>query len=711
MISELTYSGTDDTGTKTADRNPLRDQAVSSPLPVNFDGRHKAGSSEPGETRAVMPVVDVSPDWVAGAEPAQSELSAPRAGACIPPAGASILTVSAAKTTAKWQLILEAYFALVARQPDISYPAAAGHLGVSVPTLHRIVNIYAKRQTLSPALANCGRKPPVLPTDDELACVREIYIKLDESEARGRGLGSSKVTAYRLAAKSDDPRITETFRAVVLKRNRKTVPPSWLRLLDTPASVIASARDSRTTAAHYINTPRGRTYIDEAGQEIPLRAGTIFEADDGTLNFYAWIPWPFGGDKCSDKFGVRLGRWQLLAAVDGRWEMCVGFDIVARERSSYRGEDSSAIIGRIMLEVARPELWRLERGSWESKAVRGALDLCQQRVQNAWHSKQKSAVERFFDRLWTPASLIPGHVGRDQARAKQTTELAMACQDGRKDPRQHFISLDDATSRVIGAVQFINSEPIESRSGWGRWIPEERFAAQMAEHQPARLDKSFAIFFAREQRVWTVRGCVVGGNVQGPLLSFPIYFQHEALWQFEGCKVKAFFDPYTSDVTGTLVLAEDFRGCKAGHIIATEVPALELPPQVVLAADGWAGTEEQQRQLAVRKAIGKAVRTEKWNYLGGRRTEARDGFGNLAVRGGTPAAPALPAARSDSAPTVQTPARDTALGTATVPASRGGNPFAIRPPSDDQIRSRREKLAHNATLARQRMADTILQET
>lgn len=623
-------------------------------------------------------------------------------GTVLAPSRNSLLTTAAAKTGAKWQATLDAYNALLARTPDISYPAAAAELGVSVPTLYRIVNVYAKR-SLEPALANCGRKPPVLPTADELACVKEIFIQLDESEARGRGLGSSKVTAYRLAAKSEDPRISDTFRAVVLQRNRKSVPPSWERLLETTASVIARSRDSRTTTAHYITTPRGRTYVDEAGQEIPMRAGTIFEADDGTLNFYAWIPWPFGGDKCSDKFGVRLGRWQLLAVVDARWEMCVAFDIVARDRSSYRGEDSAALIGRTMLEVGKPELWRLERGSWESKSVRGALDLCQQRVQNAWHSKQKSAVERFFDRLWTPASLIPGHVGRDQARAKQMTELALACQDGRHDPRKHFISLDDATSRVIGAIQFINSEPIESRSGWGRWIPQERFESQMSEQPAPVLDESYRVFFAREQRVWTVRGCIVGGAVTGPLLKFPVYFQHEALWEFEGCKVKAFFDPYTSEVTGTLVLQDDWRGYKAGHIIATDIPALELPPQFVLAADGWAGAEDQQRQLAVRKAIAKAVRTEMWNYRGGRRTEARDGFGNSVTRNGTPSAPELQPTRSEAAPTLQTPARE-ALSPA---PARSGNPFAIRPPSEEQIQSRRDRLAHKAELARQRMEENL----
>jgi hypothetical protein len=234
-------------------------------------------------------------------------------------------------------------------------------------------------------------------------------------------------------------------------------------------------------------------------------------------------------------------------------------------------------------------------------------------------------------------------VGRDRGRAKAVTDLAIACQDGRRDPREHFISLEDATRRVAGCVEFVNGEPIESKSGWGTWVPQERFVAQLDEDMTAgrarRLPDNFSIFFSREQRVWTVRGCCVGGSVDGPCVKFPVYFQCEQLWEFEGCKVKAFFDPYTENVQGTLVLMDEWRSYKPGHIIASDVPALDLPPQFVMAADGWAGDEEQKRQLAIRKAVAKAVRTEMWNYRGGRRTEARDGLGNVAVvnqsRGGS----------------------------------------------------------------------------
>jgi len=507
---------------------------------------------------------------------------------------------------------------------------------------------------LIPRTHQRGRNPSYQPTEAELALVRSIYLKLDDSKR-----GGSKVAAYRLAAKSHSPEISELFRGVVLNRRSRTLPPSWERLLQTPQSVIQHLRDKTKLFGTYINTPRGRYYVAATGEEMPLRCGSVFESDDGTLNFYAYIPWPFGGDKCSDRFGVRLGRWQFLPIVDVASEFCLSFDIVARFHSSYRGEDVRGLFGRTFAEVARPEALRLERGSWESEIVRHALELASIPVFNAWEPKHKNAVERFFDRLWTPLSLIPGHVGRDRGRFSEVQDIALNCQDGRRDPREHFLSLEDATSRVVGAVEFCNGEPIESRSGWGRWTPQQRWVEQVGNRpsipsplasrtSPLTLmPEQLRVFFSREQRDWTVRGNLLGGNVAGPDVKFPVYFQTEELWQFEGCLVRCYFDPYADPVLGTLVLQKEWRSYSRGHVIARDVPALELPPQIVLAADGWGNSDAHNRSLAVRKAIAKAVRTETWDWSGKRTSKARDGMGNEARRESAGVGPVCPHTAAD----------------------------------------------------------------
>ncbi|MES2219389.1 MAG: hypothetical protein V4587_00295 [Acidobacteriota bacterium] len=551
---------------------------------------------------------------------------------------------------------------------------AARALGIGEITLWRLERAVETRgnDAFHPQHHLCGRRPDLLPTDKELECVRQIYVKLNESTVRGRGLGSTKVGAYRLAAKSSDDRIGEEFRRVVLKRKSKTLPPTWERLLDAPASVLQKVREDGSTFGSYISTPRGLTYVNVEGEEKAIRAGTITESDDGTINFPCVVPWPFGGDKCTEKYGVKVGRFQLLPAIDVRTRMCTAFDVVIRAKSSYRGEDATALFGRLFEDIGMPEVMRLERGSWESDIVRSALKLANVPVFNAWHSKQKNAVENFFDRLWTPLSLMKGDVGRYRGDNKENTDLVLQCQEGRRDPREHFPTVEEAIKGISGAVEFVNSEPIESKN-WGRWIPQQLYIEQGGK-ELRKMDGALRIFFSREQRTWTVRQACLGGKVPGPLIEFPVYFQCAELWEFEGCKVKCYFDPYASAVTGTLVLQDNWRGLKPGHVIARDVPALDLPPQIVLAAD-WAGAGEHDRSLQVRKAISKAVRTETWNWLGKRTSEARDGLGNVVI------------------------------------AERGRNAEASAAPARQDRPQRRESVAVLAPASRERVAESTRFET
>jgi hypothetical protein len=96
-----------------------------------------------------------------------------------------------------------------------------------------------------------------LPAESEVAIVRSIYARLDESTPRGRGRGSSKIVAFRIAAKSEEyqDKISQLFRDTVLKRRTKSVPPSWAHLLDVPASVPRAVRDRFTVTIHSISTP------------------------------------------------------------------------------------------------------------------------------------------------------------------------------------------------------------------------------------------------------------------------------------------------------------------------------------------------------------------------------------------------------------------------------------------------------------------------
>ncbi len=606
-------------------------------------------------------------------------------------------------TANRRQLLAQAYDRLAATEPaPLSRRRAAGLLQAPLSTLHELLKLWqptagqpdeARYAALIPGRST-GRPGKYKLEGEELAAVRAIYARLDESEARGRGLGSSRFVACRLAAQSEDPRITPEFRALINSLTTRSLPGSIASALDTPTSILARVRDRRSTLTTYVSTPRGRTWVDEHGREHPTRPGDCLSADDGTVNFYAWIPWPFGGDKCSDKYGVKLGKWQLLTVIDDRSEMCLAFDVVARQSSAYRAADVAALMGRAMIDIAKPQWWLLERGSWESDHVKHCLSLANTRVKRAWESKQKSAVERTFDRLWTPLSLVRGHAGRDRGRFKQITDIALACQSGARDPREWFDDLPTGMKGIIRSVEFINGETIESRSGWGSWVPQERWQAALAANPPDKVPGNLSIFYAREQRVRQVKGGALSFSCECPEVRFPVHFQCEELWEYEGCQVKAYFDPYSDPCLGTLVLEDaQWRGHKRGHIIARDVPALELAPQAVF-QDGWT-SESAERSLAVRKAIAKAVRTETWNYLGARSTTARDGMGNVAQAesGGVRERGSEPGSAGIRAGEI---ARPTHLPTSSPPRSRS----PLSPPTEEEFARRSQRAAEDAALAR-----------
>lgn len=527
---------------------------------------------------------------------------------------------------AELRSIWRRYQALAASGMSQTQSAAA--LGISPAKLTRLKQRVAAVGSAGLARAyGSGRPCDYVPTDAEIACVREIYASLDAGEIRGPNTGSSKIAAYRMAARSNDPRVSELFRGYVLRRQTKRLPNSWMRLLDQTESVMRVIRQPSRLHV-YISTPRKPTWVNAEGAEVPLRAGDLFESDDGTVNFYCWVPWPFGGDKCSDKYGVRLGRYQLLPVVDVRSRFITAFHFIARGKSSYRGEDVMALFGDTFRGPGKPQVLRLERGSWESQIVRDALELARVPVVNAWHAKQKNAVENCFDRLWTPMSRIKGHAGRDRGQIEQTTDLAIQCQEGRRDPREFFPAMQAAMSEIVAAVEYTNTEPVNSRD-WGTWVPQEVYVRQTTERPLPTLDPELSIFFAREQRRWTVRGGLVGNSVEGPLLKVPIYFQTAELWEFEGILTRCYFDPYASEIRGTIVLDEDWKGLQRGHLIARDVPAMDLPPTAVLRQD-YGSEAEAQKTLAVRKAMTEAVRTEAWTWLGQRSSTARDGMGNVA---------------------------------------------------------------------------------
>lgn len=56
------------------------------------------------------------------------------------------------------------------------------------------------------------------------------------------------------------------------------------------------------------------------------------------------VPWPWGGDKCSDRYGVRVGRFQLLCGVDDASHYCPAFQFTMRPDPYWLLNDKTGLV-------------------------------------------------------------------------------------------------------------------------------------------------------------------------------------------------------------------------------------------------------------------------------------------------------------------------------------------------------------------------------
>lgn len=249
----------------------------------------------------------------------------------------------------------------------------------------------------------------------------------------------------------------------------------------------------------------------------PLRAGQRASWDDATINFGVVVPWPWRGDACADKYGVRLGRFQLLVCHDDASSFVPTWSYVIRFEQSYRGEDVAAAMIRTSRDVGCFENYVLEGGVWKSNRVQAVLDHLQIGHINAQGRPQCKLVEKFFGKLWTVISaLAKGHVGRYQAEDKATSELYVACRQGRKDPRKYFPMLSEATDIIARAIDYCNHDRWESRE-YGKWVPADVWARDTAAHPLRPMPANAEWLMAPAIVTRKVTKAALRATVPGPL--------------------------------------------------------------------------------------------------------------------------------------------------------------------------------------------------
>lgn len=521
-----------------------------------------------------------------------------------------------------------------------SYPSlrvAAVAMGVSESSLCKWRQAHARGglDALMPASGNSGRKPMVEPSADESKALRKIYAATNAGRDRG-----SEVTAARLFAQSDA--CSEPLRHAILKprSSKHSLPQSVRRAIRVPAAVVRHIRAPHAASLVGPHIPGWMRMTVDAGtgERRRLFAGERLSFDDGSMNFVLWVPWPWGGCDCSEKYQVKVGRFQLLAGTCDGYDFCPGASLVARPSQGYRTADPIGAMSRVFLSVGAPDRVILERGTWETHAMGDFLEAVGVGVEHV-HSPHHKLVEGWWNRLWTRMSVDGPQIGRYRGEMEWETYLYLACRAGRKDPREHFWGIERAMAWIEECVRWLNSEPVESDM-YGKWVPVEAWEDGMARRPMRRIDPDHAWAAAPERAEWTVRkNGMIGGRIPCPLgPSVDYHFAAESLHRYEGARCRVYFDPATSPVEATLVLADPYKGTPAGTLIARRVPCTSDAPMVARTPEGWRCSCRDGNlgdAMAARKAARNAVRTESFAITGrrtrARQSEIRDGWGNRAA--------------------------------------------------------------------------------
>jgi hypothetical protein len=512
------------------------------------------------------------------------------------------------------------------RESGQSWPAVAAALGIGVATAQRWHNRRAMLAAGYDRALLCGkstgRKPLYVPSAEELVLLKKTYLKTNLADGTG-----SKSLAARIVANSDH--VSDELRHAVLKprASKHTLTKTIRDAMHISPDLIRHHRQPKENRLGGVFAP-GSLRIATDGTRR-LRAGERFSFDDGSVNFVMCVPWPWGGDRCSDKYGVRVGRFQLLVGHDDASSFVPGFTFTMRPRESYRAADATAAMFRLCRDAGKPDEIVAEGGAWQAHRSMDFFRASGVNMIDASGRPHKKLIENWFNRAWTAMSLIDGQIGRYRAEMERENNLLTRCQAGREDPRNHFPMLTSGIAAITGTIDYCNHDTVESKT-YGKWIPSQRWEEDHAECPRQGLAQSLGWLAAPEMHTVTVRNhCMVVCRVLSPLGdSMPYHFADPTLREFAGCKVRVYFDPFDDPVTATVVLAEDAHGVKAGTHVAVRVPLLDEVPSIVQGADGWElsdGAGTAARALAIRKQTAQILRTEYRDLIGKKReTTVRD---------------------------------------------------------------------------------------
>jgi hypothetical protein len=400
---------------------------------------------------------------------------------------------------------------------------------------------------MKPIFANFGARPtpgrpPVADlSSDDLNTIRAFYLETNHN----RKEGSIQLAWVRFCESRP------AFRHLVQAHMPVgAIPTQVIEACRTIKALVGPHRGGKKRLLHEAAHVPGTMRLHRDGRR--LYAGERASADDATRNIACFIPWPWGGCPCSEKYGVRLGRWQTLIVNDDASDYPPVISSVFRWKGSYRAADVASLIYKTETEVLQFDNWSIEGGVWQAKQSLAVLG-------NRWISAKgrpnQKLVESYIGRLWRIMDGLKGDVGRHRGEMLKNSELYIACQKGTKDPRQHFMPLDDAQHTLYQAVDYLSEKRIKS-THYGTWIPKERWESDLEKFPRRVRSDAMDYLILPEIATRTVCNGAISVAAPGPMgCPMKWTFQSEWLWHYEGRRVTVYFDPLEAwPVPGTITL-------------------------------------------------------------------------------------------------------------------------------------------------------------
>lgn len=433
--------------------------------------------------------------------------------------------------------LLDAFDALKAEHPELSYERAARILGVKLLQLWRLVKRREAGLPMAPQFQRRGRKATRhdLETLLDLEAVRAkldtLYVATlgasSELAAAGRRTGKVSVTLQRFA---EEPECPPDLAARLAAGQQPAALVRYLRRI-TP-EMEARIRGEKNFKLNGIVSRRDDTVRLPNGDRAAIVPGYLVEFDDMSVNqpFHVELP-----------DGTHLLSRQGLYARDvksGRW---LGFDLVARPREAYRAEDILRFLRKLMFIYGKFSVLRLERGIWAARSLRGwrqedhgaaeeefarpEMDRAEQaklsegleaigvRVQYVTSAHRKGALESSFNHLQTILATYTSdlnNVGRYPGEFEAVEKRNRQARNGRSPAELGFAPIDLLADRIWRAMDFVNRRPHTAGTAYEQW---DRGVAARALPRLTEIDLAAFLPEMRPRRVAGGRvTCIVEGR-------------------------------------------------------------------------------------------------------------------------------------------------------------------------------------------------------